>query len=98
MPKVKSLTGRTEVVRRWKIYTDGRVEDPHGHVHSDLPTEIAFSPQCMALVDAGHLEIAELKRPAPAAPAPAPEPVPEPPAEEPKADEDGGFFKKKGKR
>lgn len=58
MPKAKSLTGRTESVRRWKIYTDGRVEDGHGHIHAELPAEIAYSPPCVALAKQGKLEVA----------------------------------------
>jgi hypothetical protein len=57
MPKARSLTGRTEAVKRWKVYADGRVEDPHGHIHSELPVEIAYSAQCVNLVAGGHLEI-----------------------------------------
>lgn len=61
MPKVRSLTGHSELVRRWKIYPDGRVEDPQGNIHDTAPVEIAFSPQCMALVGVGAVEIEELK-------------------------------------
>jgi hypothetical protein len=57
MPKAKSLSGKTEVVRRWKIYTDGRVEDPHGHIHSELPVEIGFSPQCVDLAIRGSISL-----------------------------------------
>lgn len=85
MPKAKSLTGSTETVRRWKIYSDGRVEDANGHIHDELPEMIAFSSSCVELVKQGKLEVEGLvlskEKPAEQPPAPVPAPEPEVDAE-----------------
>ena len=74
MPKAKSLTGRTETVRRWRVRVDGRVEDVHGHLHDELPVEIAYSPQAVDLALRGYLEIEGVS---PSSPAPKSKLTPE---------------------
>ena len=82
MPKARSLTGRTETVYRWRIRTDGRVEDFHGNIREDLPIEVAYSPQAVDMVLRGCLEIEGLLPAsavdvtvAPSPPTPSPEEV-----------------------
>ena len=57
MAKARSLTGRTELVRRWKVRVDGQVEDAKGNIYKELPIEIAYSPQAVELARQGVLEI-----------------------------------------
>jgi hypothetical protein len=61
MPKVKNLKKKGVPLLRHRILPDGRVQDPHGHVHDLLPPELAQTAQALRLVKEGYIEIEGLQ-------------------------------------
>jgi hypothetical protein len=76
MPKVENTTDKTISVLRWKVLPDGRIISPMGAIVSEMPNEVAYSPQVKHLADQGYLVVPGYSRPKQV-------PVPDIPEEEP---------------
>lgn len=61
MPKVTNLKKKGVPLLRHRILPDGRVQDPKGHIHDQLPFELAHTPQALRLIREGYIEIEGLQ-------------------------------------
>lgn len=49
MPRVQNLSKKGIPLLRWRVLPDGRVLDPTGKVHDELPADVGYSDQAKRL-------------------------------------------------